>query len=217
MIQAVVFDFDGVLVESVDVKTEAFRKLFLPYGADVSEQVVAYHMAHGGLSRFEKFRYYFANFIRQPLTAKLEKELGERFSHIVLEEVIAAPYVAGAREALEALYRKVPLFVASGTPDDELKLIVARRNMGKYFQGVYGAPEKKGDIVSRILARTGMAPDEMVFVGDAMTDYDAAMEHGVHFIGRRTRAWNSFDGLNVRVVYDLRTLPELLDGFSGTI
>ncbi len=211
MVKAVVFDFDGVLVESVDVKTEAFRKLFLPYGVDVAEKVVVYHMAHGGLSRFEKIRYCFANFIREQLTPKMEMELGDRFSHIVLEDVIAAPYVAGAREALEALYTKVPLFVASGTPDDELKLIVERRGMEKYFQGVYGAPESKGSIVFGILERTGMAPDEMVFVGDAMTDYDAAMEHGVHFIGRRTQAWNSFDGLNVRVVYDLRTLPELLE------
>lgn len=210
MIKAVVFDFDGVLVESVDVKTEAFRKLFLPYGEEVAQKAVDYHMAYGGVSRYEKFKYYFANYIRQPLSKELEAELGERFKRIVLEDVIASPYVVGAREALETLYGNLPLFVASGTPDDELKLIVARRNMEKYFRGVYGAPENKKDMVARIITQTGTAPHEVALVGDAMTDYDAAMANDVHFIGRRTAAWNCFDGIDVQLVYDLTTLPALI-------
>src|SRR5687768_6679568 len=42
---AVVLDFDGVLVESVDVKTRAFARLYSRYGSDVEAEVVAYHLA----------------------------------------------------------------------------------------------------------------------------------------------------------------------------
>ena len=60
---AVVFDFDGVLVESVDVKTDAFAALYRPYGSDIVEKVVAWHMAHGGVMRFEKFRHFHRVFL----------------------------------------------------------------------------------------------------------------------------------------------------------
>ncbi|MCX5934210.1 MAG: hypothetical protein NTU99_05390, partial [Pseudanabaena sp. LacPavin_0818_WC45_MAG_42_6] len=49
---AIVFDFDGVLVESVDVKTQAFGTLYAEYGDLIVEQVKAYHLLHGGVSRF---------------------------------------------------------------------------------------------------------------------------------------------------------------------
>ena len=44
MIRSIVFDFDGVLVDSVNIKTEAFARLFDHEGPEVLEKVVAYHL-----------------------------------------------------------------------------------------------------------------------------------------------------------------------------
>jgi len=54
----IIFDFDGVLAESVHIKTQAFYKLYEPFGVNVAEKVVQHHKANGGMSRFEKFPYY---------------------------------------------------------------------------------------------------------------------------------------------------------------
>jgi len=40
MIQAIGFDFDGVLVESVDIKTRAYAYLFEDEGPEVVQQVI---------------------------------------------------------------------------------------------------------------------------------------------------------------------------------
>ena len=49
-IQAILFDFDGVIADSVHVKTEAFAKIYEPYGKEVVNRVVTHHIANGGVS-----------------------------------------------------------------------------------------------------------------------------------------------------------------------
>jgi phosphoglycolate phosphatase-like HAD superfamily hydrolase len=189
---AIVFDFDGVLVESVDVKTRAFAALYDPHGTDVVEQVVAWHLAHGGVSRYEKFRHFHRAFLGRTLAPAEETELGERFSALVEEAVIVADWVPGAREFLEGWRARAPLFVASGTPEEELVRIIERRGMGHFFAGVAGAPRKKGAILRDFLERSGVSPDRMLMVGDAMTDYDGSTEAGVPFLGIAPAGANPF-------------------------
>jgi HAD superfamily hydrolase (TIGR01549 family) len=181
---AIVFDFDGVLVESVDVKTQAFGALYAEYGDRIVEQVKAYHLLHGGVSRFDKFRYYQEVLLGKDLTQEEETRLGDLFSQYVEDAVVGAVYVSGAYEFLEANYQSIPLFVASGTPDQELKRIVSRRNMAHYFVSVHGSPAKKGDIIQDILSKYSFDPDRVLMVGDAIADYEGAIAAGVKFVGR---------------------------------
>jgi phosphoglycolate phosphatase-like HAD superfamily hydrolase len=182
--EAIIFDFDGVLVESVNVKTQAFADLYAEYGDRIVEQVRAYHLQHGGVSRFKKFRYYHEILLGKGLTAEEEFSLGDRFSEYVENAVIKADYVAGAYEFLEKNYHSTPLFVASATPDQELTRIVSSRNMSHYFRSVHGSPSSKGDIIQDILLEYGFNRDRVLMVGDAMSDYEGAITSGVKFIGR---------------------------------
>lgn len=184
---AIIFDFDGVLVESVDVKTQAFMALYAEYGDRIVEQVREYHLLHGGISRFEKFRYYQEVLLGKPLTKDDEQKLGDRFSQYVKDAVVTAKYVAGAYEFLENNYQSIPLFVASGTPDQELKRIIERRNMQHYFVSVHGSPAKKGDIIQSIITNHQFNCDRTLMVGDAIADYEGAIIAGVKFIGRVLR------------------------------
>ena len=51
-------DFDGVIKESVEIKTRAFVELFMAYGQDVASKVKKHHMENGGMSRFDKMPIY---------------------------------------------------------------------------------------------------------------------------------------------------------------
>ena len=181
---AIIFDFDGVLAESVDVKTRAFESLYAEYGDRIVEQVRDYHLQHGGISRFEKFRYYHEVLLGKTLTKDEENQLGDRFSQYVEDAVVESVYVAGAYNFLENYYQSIPLFVASGTPDVELKRIVSRRNMAHYFISVHGSPAKKGDIIQDILTKHSFNPDHVLMIGDAIADYEGAIAAGVKFMGR---------------------------------
>jgi HAD superfamily hydrolase (TIGR01549 family) len=182
--QAVFFDFDGVILDSVGVKTDAFAAMFRSYGPEVEKAVVDYHLAHGGVSRFEKFKYYYKELLGRNIDEEELKRLGQQFNELVLEKVLASPFIPGALETLKELKEKgVPAFVVSGTPDDEIKLIVEKRGLEGYFIEVHGSPRTKSEIVADILQRHGYPAKTCLFIGDAMTDYEAAKETGVAFRG----------------------------------
>jgi phosphoglycolate phosphatase-like HAD superfamily hydrolase len=183
MIKSVIFDFDGVLVESAEVKTEAFARLFSNYPDKVHE-IVEYHKRNMGISRYVKFRYFYENILNKELSNDEEIGLGERFSQIVLEKILKAPFVGGALDFLDKYHKKISLFIASGTPDEELHFITKKRGISHYFKEIHGAPRKKSEIIIDILSRYSLHPSEVIFVGDAETDLKAAMESGISFIAR---------------------------------
>ena len=92
--KAIVFDFDGVILESTEIKTKAFATLFEDDPEHV-DSVVAFHNAQLGMSRFEKFRLIYRDILHRPLGEDEFQRLGERFSSLVFEEIIRCPFVPG--------------------------------------------------------------------------------------------------------------------------
>lgn len=182
--QAVFFDFDGVIADSTDVKIRAFAALFADYGPEVQQKVIRYHLDNGGIPRHEKIRHCYAVLAGRPLDETALEQAGRTFSSLVLDTVVAAPLIPGALETLKTLHQSgIPAFVVSGTPGDEMRLIVERKGLSPFFLEVHGSPQVKPDIVAEILARHGYRPDRCLFVGDALADYRAAQSNGLHFLG----------------------------------
>ena len=205
--QAIIFDFDGVVVESGKIKTQAFAELYRSYGGAIVEQVVQFHTQNGGMSRYRKFRHFQQHFLHQPpLTEAEEKQLDIRFSELVVEAVIAADPVPGAIELIQQQSGKIPLFVASGTPEVELKVIVERRGLSPYFTKVRGAPALKKDIIADILTQYTLKPQSVLMIGDAMADLEGAQANNTAFLGRvHPNDANPFPA-GIRTAPDLRSL-----------
>lgn len=55
--------------------------------------------------------------------------------------------------------------------------------MSRYFREILGSPIKKPEHVKTLLARYRLLPERCVFIGDALTDYNAAKSTGLHFVG----------------------------------
>lgn len=184
MIKAIIFDFDGVLVESVDIKTCAFAELFNGYGQEIVEKVVDYHLKNLGISRYDKFKYYYRVLLGREISKIEEKILGQKFSSLVENMVVNAPWVSGAKDFLDMYHNELNFYVASGTPDDELKRIIKARNMEHYFRSIFGSSRKKEEILCSILKENQYTPDEVFMVGDAISDCVGAQKAGIRFVGR---------------------------------
>ncbi len=179
---AIFFDFDGVLADSVEVKTRAFARLFESHGPDVVARVVDHHRRHGGMTRFDKFRHYYAEFLGLPLSERDMVSLCDRFTALVVEEVVAAPEIPGAGAFLDDC-RGIPCFVVSGTPEAEIREICRRRGLDGHFREILGAPTGKAEHVARLLDGYGFDPASCLFFGDAGSDWRAAGACGVPFVG----------------------------------
>lgn len=181
--QAFFFDFDGVLADSVEVKTKAFAKLFESYGPDVQAKVVDHHYKNGGMTRRNKFRYYYTEFLKKSLDDMEMERLCRTFSSLVVDEVVSSPEIPGADEFLREWYRKINCFVISATPDDEIGLIVRKRGLKIYFREVLGSSRSKDENLRILLERYCLEPENCLFFGDAESDYNAAKVHNMPFIG----------------------------------
>jgi len=107
---------------------------------------------------------------------------------------------------LERWYRRLPLFLVSATPNEELARILDRRGMAHYFAAVYGSPPDKITVIGRLLQEHGWSGDRVLMVGDGPPDQRAAVANGVAFVGRLHQGYpNPFpDG--TRTINDLNEL-----------
>jgi phosphoglycolate phosphatase-like HAD superfamily hydrolase len=183
LLKAIVFDFDGVILESAEIKTAAFRDLFADY-PDSVDRIVEFHTQNAGISRFEKFKVIYRDFLCEAITPETMQQLGERFSRQVFDKIMACPMVEGVRDFLETYQKSHRLFICSGTPQTELREIVRGRGLEHFFTGVYGSPSTKTEILAAILKEHVLQPAEVAVIGDAMTDLESARLMRTHFVGR---------------------------------
>jgi phosphoglycolate phosphatase-like HAD superfamily hydrolase len=120
---------------------------------------------------------------------------------------MACALVAGAREFLQHHAARRPLYVASGTPEPELRHIVRTRGLERYFAGVYGSPRSKRDLLEHIALELEASAASLLFIGDAAQDSDAASALGMPFVGRLAPGQpNPFAEPPLLTVTDLREL-----------
>ncbi len=214
MITNIFFDFDGVLCESVQVKTEAFRQLYASYGQEVADAVVAYHQAHGGVSRYDKIRYYHKTLLHTDISDTELQKWSNRFSELVMAGVIAAPEVPGTTSFLKEHWHQYTYWVITATPTDEIKAILTQKGWGTYFSGIFGSPEKKGHWARYILNAQKLDPTQVVFVGDALADKKAADDNGITFILRHTpdnkMLFTGYDGKSINDLSQLKSILKTL-------
>jgi HAD superfamily hydrolase (TIGR01549 family) len=181
--EAFIFDFDGVLADSVEIKTRAFAKLFECYGPAIEAKVVEHHRKNGGMTRVDKFYHYYRELLGKPLDEAELQRLCNDFSRLVVDEVVSAPEIPGAENFLNKWHNTVKCFVVSATPDEEIKEIVKLRRIDIYFHEILGSSCSKSDNVNYLLNKYELAPRQCLFFGDAKSDYRAANASGVDFIG----------------------------------
>ena len=186
-----IFDFDGVLVDSVQVKTQAFASLYQNFGEDVVNKVTEYHLGNGGMSRFEKFRYYHQYILGLTIDDDLVEEMSQKFSKLVVDKIVSSKEINGVTEFLEnCMDRGVVCCVNSATPEDELVRIIRLRNWSKYFQFIFGSPSSKFKNSEKILSKTNICRTVAVFFGDDVNDFNAAKASNIDFIGINYSAKN---------------------------
>lgn len=178
-----VLDFDGVVVESVDLKDRAFGELFRDTLPERVEDVVRFQAQIAGRSRYERFPLIY-DYLGLPFPEGESERLDRRLSKLLFEAVATCPFVPGARELLERRSRDVPVYVASATPESDVRKLIAARGLAPYIRAAYGAPTRKADNLRRIAAETGADPTRLLFIGDSATDLSAAEEAGIRFVGR---------------------------------
>ena len=183
MIGCVVFDFDGTLVVSNEIKYEVFFEVtnHLPGSRALLTKILADPDVG---DRFDVFRHLVSLIEAESGVLNSAQSLVNEYTSATEELIAAAPEVPGTTTTLETLAtRGFRLAISSATPANALKKLVSRRKIGHFFSHVLGTPGSKEEHLTKIFALESFKPNETLLVGDSDVDRRAAKHVGCQFVG----------------------------------
>lgn len=211
ILKAVIFDFDGVVLESAGIKERAFLRIFSA-GRSTRNDILSYLRSVQEKPRWIKIRHVITHILKQSGVDARLKRLVRAYEKECYRRVLACRFVKGA----ERLIRRGDFlkFVCSGTPEAELRRIITHRGLASSITASFGAPRRKPDILKIILRRWSLPRPAVLYVGDSIGDYRASLRAGVPFIGRTDpRVPDMFKDCDIPTVRDLDALSaHLQDG-----
>lgn len=178
--ETIVFDCDGVILDSNKVKTHAFYLAALPYGERAAQALVDYHCRHGGISRYKKFSWFLE---QQPavLPDHTLEVLLEKYASYVWDGLLKCNITESLKEVRENNKQQRWLIV-SGGDQAELREVFSIRSIDSLFNGgIFGSPDSKDIILARELQSCNIS-GKALFIGDSRYDYEVAHDAGLDFI-----------------------------------
>ncbi len=204
--KTILFDCDGVVLNSNFLKIEAYRLTALEFGASEEDamKLVNHHIEYTGISRNIKFSYFLEKILNKTVDDISMNHLLNQLNYEV-ERLLENCDIAEGLEALREKTKDSNWMIVSGGDQEEIIRLFTRKNLLKYFDvGIFGSPDSKEDIVTRELKKsTGQKP--ALFIGDSKYDYQVAKKNNLDFIflsdWTNFFEWKSFCAENKIEVY----------------
>ena len=186
MLKAVIFDMDGVIIDSepthLKLEIESYKKL----GIEVTED--EHHSFVGSTSRFmwEVLKNKFK--LNQTLEELIENERGIYFKYLNSNEC-DINLIDGVKELIENLHDNgVKLAIASSSPLNVIEVIANKFQIGKYFEvfvtGDYVKRSKpEPDIFLFAAEKMGVSPENCMVIEDSNNGVRAAKKAGMKCVG----------------------------------
>ena len=181
-IKTIFWDFDGVLMDSNAIRDVGFERVLSEFPKEQVDQLLAFHQANGGLSRYVKFRYFFEEIRKQPITDDEILVWAERFS-LIMKELLVNPklLVDETLNFVKENQGKYIMHITSGSDQNELRYLCQSMEIDHLFTSIHGSPKPKKEWVKELIEAHGYIKEECVLIGDSYNDYNAAAENNIFF------------------------------------
>jgi len=185
----ILWDFDGVIFDSMKIKRDGFLELFKEYDSNSLNQMEEYHYAHGGVSRFDKIRYFYNQILKQEILEEEIISLANKFAKIIENKLFDKNnLIIDSVNFIKNNHKKYNFHIVSGAEHNELNSLCKTFDLSKYFITIEGSPVKKDILIKNILEKYNYKKDETILIGDAITDYNASVKNSISFY-----AYNNLD------------------------
>ncbi|MEA2019453.1 MAG: HAD-IA family hydrolase [Campylobacterota bacterium] len=184
MIKNILFDFDGVILDSMPIREHGFKEIFNSYKEENVDKLLKFHNINGGLSRFVKIKYFFENILKQTITNDEIESYAIKFSTIMKKELIKEKYlISNTIEFITNHQNKYNFHIVSGSEDKELNFLCEKLNISNYFITINGSPTPKNNLVEDLLKKYQYNKEETILIGDSINDHEAARINSINSYG----------------------------------
>ena len=184
--KSLIFDCDGVILNSNKIKTNAFRRVLKKYNQKAVDEFIKYHISNGGLSRYTKFKFFINTILPKFEEIELNKKiLFKELLHNYSIESKSALFNCEVTKKLKLLRNhivKIPWLIVSGGDQKELIEVFKHKKIYDLFNGgIYGSPDKKNEIIQREIINGKIVFPALMF-GDSKLDYKVAKSNKIDFL-----------------------------------
>ena len=189
MIKNILWDFDGVILDSMPIRDYGFIKIFESYPEELVEEFIKYHRLNGGLSRFHKIKYFYNHLLNKVISEKQIQNYAEQFTIIMKEQLINKKYlIQESVDFIQVNHKNYNFHIVSGSEHHELNYLCEKLDLTEYFLSINGSPTPKNELVKNLLEKEKYKKEETILIGDSINDYEAANVNGIEFY-----AYNNLD------------------------
>lgn len=112
----IIFDFDGVIINSHKIKSLAFYEVFKKFGKTYAKKALNYHLLNIGKSRYYKFKFILKNIIRLQVNSELIKNLDKEFDNFIYRKIKKLKPSIYLIKLLKNKTKSQKFFISTGTP-----------------------------------------------------------------------------------------------------
>jgi phosphoglycolate phosphatase-like HAD superfamily hydrolase len=183
-ISVIFWDFDGVLMDSNSIRDLGFETVLSEFPKSQVNQLLEFHKANGGLSRYVKFRYFFEEIRGEKISDDDINKWAIRFSEIGLKFLLnPGLLIDDTIDFVRKNQGRYKMHITSGSDQNELRFICQELEIAQFFESIHGSPKPKKEWVSELIELHGYNKEECVLVGDSINDWEAAQYNGIAFKG----------------------------------
>lgn len=182
--KTILWDFDGVILDSMKVRDKGFREIFKSFEKNKVDQFIEYHNINGGLSRYVKIRYFYEFFLKESISEDEVLKYASVFSEIMKKELINKNYlIKDSFEFIKDNHQKYNFHIVSGSDQNELRYLNTELGIAHYFKSIHGSPTPKNKLVKDLLHLHNYNTLETCLIGDSINDLEAASVNNIDFYG----------------------------------
>ena len=217
MAEAVIFDIDGTLIDTVDLHARAWVEAFAAFGIEARLKDVRHQIGKGGDQLMPVFV--------PPERLETDREALEDFrGHLFQEHYFPhAQPLPGARALFERLKRDgIAIAVGSSCKAEEMPRFTDLAGVSDLIDvaatsGDADRSKPCPDIFQAALEKLGLPPDATVVVGDATYDAVAAARAGIRPVGVLTGGFLEQELRCAGCVEVYSDLADLLDRYEDSV
>lgn len=183
-IKNIIFDFDGVIINSMDLRVDGVSKVFAHYDKQLVDKFISYYRYNAGLSKFIKIKYFYNEILGKDISEEKINDYSNQLSRIMREKLSTKEVlIEDTYKFIKNNYKRFNFHIASGSEQSELIFLCDRLEISKYFKCINGAPLHKNNLVQNIIEKNNYKKHETIIIGDSINDFESAKINEIGFVG----------------------------------
>ncbi len=177
----IIFDFDGVIVDSNYIKEQSFKESLSEFNEDLVNKFIKYHRNNLGIDRYTKIDYFIKSILKSDVNIDKKKILNN-FSRAVKHKITKKILIKKTIDFITS-NKKIKYYIVSSADEKEIRKICKKLEINDFFLEILGSPIIKENQIKNVINTHKLIKKETIYIGDTIHDYNSARKNGIEFYG----------------------------------